>query len=67
MSRKNRNTSLDAFRDDPEVCVILISITAGGLGLTVTKNSLFQCSTNPGRLTPGALVGEAMPVNRWFY
>ena len=39
MSRKSRNTSLDAFRDDPEVCVILISITAGGLGLNLTAGS----------------------------
>ena len=39
MSRKNRNASLDAFRDDPEVCVILISITAGGLGLNLTSGS----------------------------
>ena len=39
MSRKSRNASLDAFRDDPEVCVILISITAGGLGLNLTSGS----------------------------
>ena len=39
MSRKARNMSLDAFRDDPEVCVILISITAGGLGLNLTSGS----------------------------
>ncbi len=39
MSRKNRNTSLEAFRDDPTVCVILISITAGGLGLNLTTGS----------------------------
>ena len=39
MSRKNRNLSLDAYRDDPEVCVILISITAGGLGLNLTSGS----------------------------
>ena len=39
MSRKNRNVSLDAFRDDPTVCVILISITAGGLGLNLTSGS----------------------------
>ena len=39
MSRKNRNASLDAFRDNPEVCVILISITAGGLGLNLTSGS----------------------------
>ena len=39
MSRRNRNASLDAFKDDPEVCVILISITAGGLGLNLTSGS----------------------------
>lgn len=39
MSRKNRNASLEAFRDDPTVCVILISITAGGLGLNLTTGS----------------------------
>ena len=39
MSRKNRNLSLDAFRDDPTVCVILISIMAGGLGLNLTTGS----------------------------
>ncbi|KAL9131595.1 MAG: hypothetical protein Q9217_000483 [Psora testacea] len=39
MSRKSRNASLDAFKDDPEVCVILISITAGGLGLNLTSGS----------------------------
>ena len=39
MSRKNRNLALDAFRDNPTVCVILISITAGGLGLNLTSGS----------------------------
>ncbi len=39
MTRKARNASLDAFRDDPEVTVILISITAGGLGLNLTTGS----------------------------
>lgn len=39
MSRKNRNSSLNAFRDEPTVCVILISITAGGLGLNLTAGS----------------------------
>ncbi|KAL9630440.1 MAG: hypothetical protein Q9164_006412, partial [Protoblastenia rupestris] len=39
MSRKARNASLDAFKDDPEVCVILISIMAGGLGLNLTSGS----------------------------
>ena len=39
MSRRARNASLDAFRDDPNVCVILISIQAGGLGLNLTSGS----------------------------
>ena len=39
MNRKNRNLSLDAFRVDPTVCVILISISAGGLGLNLTSGS----------------------------
>lgn len=39
MSRKARNASLDAFRDDPTVRVILISIQAGGLGLNLTTGS----------------------------
>lgn len=39
MTRKKRNESLDSFRDDPEVCVILISIMAGGLGLNLTTGS----------------------------
>ena len=39
MGRKVRNASLEAFQDDPEVHVILISITAGGLGLNLTSGS----------------------------
>ena len=39
MSRKNRNAALEAFREDPEVCVIVISINAGGLGLNLTSGS----------------------------
>ena len=39
MSRRARNASLDAFRDDPTVRVILISIQAGGLGLNLTTGS----------------------------
>ena len=39
MSRRNRNAALDAFKNDPDVCVILISITAGGLGLNLTAGS----------------------------
>ena len=40
MTRKGRTLALDAFRDDPTVCVILISITAGGLGLNLTSGSV---------------------------
>ena len=39
MTRGKRNTALDAFRDDPSVLVILVSITAGGLGLNLTSAS----------------------------
>ena len=36
MSRTARGAALDAFRDDPSIIVILVSITAGGLGLNLT-------------------------------
>lgn len=36
MSRSQRSRALDKFRDDPSVVVILISISAGGLGLNLT-------------------------------
>lgn len=39
MSRQKRNASLDAFRDDPDTTIILISLTAGGLGLNLTAGS----------------------------
>lgn len=39
MARKQRTASLDAFRDNPNVTVILISIGAGGLGLNLTTGS----------------------------
>ncbi|KAL8832956.1 MAG: hypothetical protein Q9170_004616 [Blastenia crenularia] len=39
MSRNDRAASLDAFRDDPDVTLILISIGAGGLGLNLTTGS----------------------------
>ena len=39
MTRKNRNAALEAFREDPKTCVILISINAGGLGLNLTSGS----------------------------
>lgn len=39
MSRMKRTASIDAFRDDPEVLVFLVSISAGGLGLNLTAGS----------------------------
>jgi SNF2 family DNA or RNA helicase len=36
MSRTARGAALDAFRDDSSIIVILVSITAGGLGLNLT-------------------------------
>ncbi|KAL9031346.1 MAG: hypothetical protein Q9196_000601, partial [Gyalolechia fulgens] len=39
MSRNDRAASLGAFRDDPNVTLILISIGAGGLGLNLTSGS----------------------------
>ena len=39
MTRMQRTAALDAFRDDPDVPVILVSIMAGGLGLNLTTGS----------------------------
>lgn len=39
MSRKHRNEALEAFSHDDEVTCILVSITAGGLGLNLTAAS----------------------------
>lgn len=39
MSRKNRNESLRRLSEDPDVECILVSITAGGLGLNLTAAS----------------------------
>ena len=39
MTRSQRNASLNAFRDDPDITVILVSIMAGGLGLNLTTAS----------------------------
>lgn len=42
MTRNARNAAMAAFRDDPSVQVILVSIMAGGLGLNLTAaNSVF--------------------------
>ena len=39
MSRTARTAAMDAFRDDPNVHVILVSIMAGGLGLNLTAGN----------------------------
>jgi len=39
MTRNKRTAALDAFRDDEETTVFLISIGAGGLGLNLTTGS----------------------------
>jgi len=39
MGRKKRGDALAIFRDDPSVCIILVSIGAGGLGLNLTSAS----------------------------
>ena len=39
MSRIQRAAALASLRDDPEICVILVSIGAGGLGLNLTTAS----------------------------
>ena len=39
MSRQKRNASLDAFREDLDTTIILISLMAGGLGLNLTTAS----------------------------
>ncbi|KAF4625000.1 hypothetical protein G7Y89_g13166 [Cudoniella acicularis] len=36
MSRNARGAAMETFRDDPNIQVILVSITAGGLGLNLT-------------------------------
>jgi SNF2 family DNA or RNA helicase len=39
MTRPQRTAALDSFRDDPSITVILVSLTAGGLGLNLTAAS----------------------------
>lgn len=39
MARKARSKAIEAFRDDPEIQVILVSIGAGGVGLNLTAAS----------------------------
>lgn len=39
MTRAKRNAALDHFREDPNITVIIISISAGGLGLNLTTAS----------------------------
>ena len=59
MSRPARTAAMDAFRDDPNVQVILVSIMAGGLGLNLTAgNSVFVMEP---QFNPAA---EAQAVDR---
>ncbi|AEO66984.1 uncharacterized protein THITE_2115624 [Thermothielavioides terrestris NRRL 8126] len=59
MSRTARNAAMDAFRDDPSVQVILVSIMAGGLGLNLTAgNSVYVMEP---QFNPAA---EAQAVDR---
>ncbi|KAL2267535.1 hypothetical protein VTJ83DRAFT_4812 [Remersonia thermophila] len=59
MSRAARNAAMDAFRDDPSVQVILVSIMAGGLGLNLTAgNSVYVMEP---QFNPAA---EAQAVDR---
>jgi SNF2 family DNA or RNA helicase len=59
MSRTQRNAAMDAFRDDPNVQVILVSIMAGGLGLNLTAgNSVYVMEP---QFNPAA---EAQAVDR---
>jgi SNF2 family DNA or RNA helicase len=39
MSRENRSTSIEKFKNDPSVTIFLISIKAGGVGLNLTTAS----------------------------
>ncbi|KAK4465272.1 putative SWI/SNF-related matrix-associated actin-dependent regulator of chromatin subfamily A member 3-like 1 [Cladorrhinum samala] len=59
MTRLARNAAMDAFRDDPNVQVILVSIMAGGMGLNLTSgNSVFVMEP---QFNPAA---EAQAVDR---
>ncbi|KAK0637215.1 SNF2 family N-terminal domain-containing protein [Bombardia bombarda] len=59
MTRNARNAAMDAFRDDPNVQVILVSIMAGGLGLNLTTaNSVYVMEP---QFNPAA---EAQAVDR---
>lgn len=59
MTRTARTAAMDAFRDDPSVQVILVSIMAGGLGLNLTTgNSVYVMEP---QFNPAA---EAQAVDR---
>ncbi len=59
MTRTARNAAMDSFREDHAVQVILVSITAGGLGLNLTAgNSVFVMEP---QFNPAA---EAQAVDR---
>ena len=59
MSRAQRNASIESFRSDPDVPVILVSIMAGGLGLNLTAAS--QVYVMEPQFNPAA---EAQAVDR---
>ncbi|KAF2837186.1 hypothetical protein M501DRAFT_938002 [Patellaria atrata CBS 101060] len=59
MSRQARSESMKVFREDPAICIILISISAGGLGLNLTtanKAYVMEPQFNP--------AAEAQAVDR---
>lgn len=59
MSRDARDKSMCVFREDPSICVMLVSIGAGGLGLNLTTaNKVFMMEP---QFNPAA---EAQAVDR---
>lgn len=59
MSRENRDKSMQRFREDPSIRVMLVSIGAGGLGLNLTTaNKVFMMEP---QFNPAA---EAQAVDR---
>lgn len=59
MSRDNRDKSMQNFREDPSIRVMLVSIGAGGLGLNLTTaNKVFMMEP---QFNPAA---EAQAVDR---
>lgn len=59
MTREKRDRSMQAFREDPSIRVMLVSIGAGGLGLNLTTaNKVFMMEP---QFNPAA---EAQAVDR---